>query len=573
MPLDAMVLTALRRELCGTVTGSKIDRISMPERDMLIFAVHSRENGSRKVLISLRPGSARVQLTERSFENPAQPPMFCMLLRKHLLGGRVTAIAQPEGERLLLISIDATDELNVHSEKKLAVELMGKGLNLVLIDSDGRILDCLRRVDYGDGARRAVLPGLFYTLPPEQEKPSFFRSNAAAVSGRIASADRSREPDRWLLESFGGLSPLLCRELAMDGWDGLERAALALRDRLDREEYEPYMLSENGRPADFSFLPIRQYGEARELRRFESFSALLEEFYARRDQQENLRRRSSELTRVARTARDRLLRKVAAREQELLDTEKREEYRRLGDLITANMYRLKKGMRSFEAVDFYEESCPTVTVPMDARKTPQQNAAKYYKQYTKAKTAHRMLTELLRSAREEEQYLDSVLDELFRAESERDLGDIRRELIAEGYIQEKTGGKRQKQPPPRKPLRFVSDSGREILVGRGNAQNDELTFHIARRTDLWLHVQKIPGSHVIVSQAEGEADELTLRQAAALAVTYSQAREGGRTAVDYAPVRNVKKPSGARPGRVIYTDYRTITAAADEALAVRLKKE
>ncbi len=333
------------------------------------------------------------------------------------------------------------------------------------------------------------------------------------------------------------------------------------------------MISIDGMPKDYTFQRVYQYGDRAELTEFSSFSELLDTFYRKKDQQENLRRRSADLTRTAKTARDRLLRKVAAREQELLETEKREEYRRRGDLITANMYRLKRGMRSFEAQDYYEPDCPSVTVPLNERKTPQQNAAYNYKLYNKAKTANRMLTELIAAAREDEAYLESVLDELSRAECDRDLADIRRELVNAGYIKEKAQGKRQKQPAARKPLRFVSDSGTEILVGRGNVQNDELTLHTARRTDLWLHVQKLPGSHVIVSQAEGEADEQTIRQAAALAATYSQAKNGGKVAVDCTQVRFVKKPSGAKPGRVIYTDYRTIITAADEALAERLRKD
>ena len=573
MPLDAMVLTALRRELEPPLTEAKIDRISMPERDVLILSVHSREGGSRRVLLSVRPGSARIHFTEQSYENPAQPPMFCMLLRKHLLGGRITALEQPPGERLLLIRVDAADELLVRSEKTLALELMGKGLNLVLIDGEGRILDCLRRVDYEDSNRRALLPGLFYQLPPPQAKPSFFRAGEDEVARLLARADRSAEPDRWLMDSFGGLSPLLCRELALEGWEGLEANLAELRRRLDREEFTPVMLSEQGKPKDFSFFPIRQYGESVENTVYPSFSGMLDAFYAQRDRQENLRRRSAELTRVARTARDRLRRKIAAREQELLATEEREEYRRRGDLITANMYRLKKGMRSFETQDFYEDGCPVVTVPLDERKTPQQNAAIQYKLYTKAKTANRMLTGLLSAAREEEAYMESVLHELDRAENDRDLGDVRAELTAGGYLREKAGERRGKRPAPRKPLRFLSDTGREILVGRGNVQNDELTFHIARKSDLWLHVQKVPGSHVIVSQSEGEADETTLRQAASLAVTFSQAREGGRAAVDCTQVRLVRKPPDARPGRVIYTGQRTLTARADEELAERLRQE
>ena len=573
MPLDAMVLSALRRELENPLVGAKIDRIAMPEKDAVVLSVHSREGGSRKLLLTTRPGSARIHFTEQSFENPPQPPMFCMLLRKHLLGGRVSALEQPVGERQLLIRVDAVDELNVHAEKTLALELMGKGLNLVLIGEDGRILDCLRRVDYEDSNRRALLPGLFYELPPAQPKPSFFRTEPGEILRMSAAADHDLPPEKWLLDTFGGLSPMLCRELALRGWEGLEDAVNAFFNRLENEDFTPVMISLQGSPRDFSFMPLHQYGPEAEQTVYPTFSVLLDEFYSLRDRQESLRRRSGELTRTARTARDRLRRKIAAREQELLATEKREEFRRRGDLITANMYRLKKGMRSFEAQDFYADGCPTVTVPLDERKTPQQNAALNYKLYTKAKTANRMLTELLASSREEEAYLESVLDELSRAENDRDLADIRRELTEGGYLRVKSGLKRQKLPPARKPMRFVSDAGREILVGRGNTQNDELTFRLARRTDLWLHVQKVPGSHVIVSQAEGEADEETVRQAAILAVTYSQAREAGRAAVDCTQVRHVKKPAGARPGRVIYTDYTTIAAQADPALAERLRRD
>lgn len=573
MPLDAILLTALRRELENSLLGTKIDRISMPEKDVLILSVHSRERGSRRVLLSVRPGSARISFTEQAMENPPQPPMFCMLLRKYLLGARISTLEQPLGERLLLLRLETVDELSCRGEKTLVLELMGKALNLLLLDGDGRILDCLRRVDYEDPNRRALLPGLFYTLPPQQEKPSFFRTEKEELTRRLSCADRTIPPDKWLLDTFGGLSPLLCRELSLSGWDGLPAALDALRNRIESGDFAPIMISVDGVPKDYTFQPVHQYGSCAELTEFSSFSELLDTFYREKDRRENLRRRSADLTRTAKTARDRLLRKITAREQELHETEKRGEYRRQGDLITANLYRLRRGMRSFEAQDYYEPDCPTVTITLDERKTPQQNAAYNYKLYNKAKKANRMLAELIETAREEKAYLDSVLDELSRAECDRDFADIRRELVNAGYIREKTAGKRQKQPTARKPLRFVSDSGGEILVGRGNVQNDELTLRIARRTDLWLHVQKIPGSHVIVSQAEGEADELTIRQAATLAATYSQAKNGGKVAVDCTQIRFVKKPSGARPGRVIYTDYKTIITAADEALAERLRRD
>lgn len=571
MPLDAMVLTALRRELAPALTDAKIDRISMPERDLLVLSVHSRRLGSKRLLLSARPGTARIQFTEQTLENPPQPFMFCMLLRKHLLGARITGIQQPVGERLILLHMDTVDELSFHASMTLVLELMGKGVNLLLVGQDGRIVDCLRRVDYEDGARRALLPGLFYTLPPEQDRPSFFRTSPEETSRLIAGADRSMDPDRWLLDTFGGLSPFLCRELSADGWEGLEENTSQLRSRLEREDFTPVLLSVNGSPKDFTFQPVRQYGDAVEQTVFPDFSALLDAYYARREAGEIIRRRFAELTRTVKTALSRLERKIAAQEQELLATEKREEYRRRGDLITANIYRLERGMGSFETQDYYQEDCPVVTIPLDRRKTPQQNAAQNYKLYNKAKTANRILIGLLAQAREEAAYLESVLHELSLAESQRDLSDIRAELLETGYLRQKPSAKRQKKPPARGPMRFISDSGTEILVGRGNVQNDELTFRTARRGDLWLHVQKIPGSHVIVSQANCPADEITVAQAAALAVTFSQAKDGGKAAVDVTLARNVKKPSGARPGRVIYTDHKTLIAQADPALAERLQ--
>ena len=328
MPLDAILLTALRRELENSLLGAKIDRISMPEKDVLILSVHSREQGSRRVLISVRPGSARISLTEQTMENPPQPPMFCMLLRKYLIGARITALEQPLGERLLILRLDTVDELNCRGEKTLVLELMGKGLNLLLLDGDGHILDCIRRVDYEDPNRRALLPGLFYTLPPQQEKPSFFRTEREECERLLTHADRTQPPDKWLLDTFGGLSPLLCRELSLGGWEGLGAALDALRARIDTGDFTPVMISIDGMPKDYTFQPVYQYGSRAELTEFSSFSELLDTFYRKKDQQENLRRRSADLTRTAKTARDRLLRKIAAREQELLETEKRVEKRR-----------------------------------------------------------------------------------------------------------------------------------------------------------------------------------------------------------------------------------------------------
>ena len=342
-----------------------------------------------------------------------------------------------------------------------------------------------------------------------------------------------------------------------------------LADRVAEGSYEPLMLWEDERPFDFCFMPVTQYGAAVRTETCPDFSALLDTFYTRREKAEGMRRRARELRRTAETTRSRLLRKIEAQERELKKTGEREEMRRRGDLITANIYRLKKGMRSFTAPDYAAEDSPEVEVPLDPLKTPQQNAAACYKAYAKAKTAEGILTKELTGAHAEAAYLESVLDEMERAETERDLEEIRRELTETGYIRQRQEKKRRKTPPSA-PLRFRSDAGFTILVGRSNLQNDELTLHTARRSDLWLHTQKIHGSHVVILCEGKEADGATLRQAASLAAWYSQGRAAGRVAVDYTMVRNVKKPAGARPGMVFYTQYKTILAAPDPALAERL---
>lgn len=567
MPLDAVCLTALCRELTPQLTGARIDKINMPERDLVILSLHLREGGNRKLLISARNGSARLHFTDKSFENPAQPPMFCMLLRKYITGARIEGVEQPRMERMVTLLLDTRDELGDASKKKLVLELMGRGVNLVLVGGDGRVLDCLRRADMSTNERRPLLPGLFYEAPPREEKPCFFDLTQSERL-RLYESAAGEEPEQRMLHSFGALSPLWCRELTAGG--DVPGAMERLAELVERGEYTPTLLREGERARDFSFAPIRQYGGYVTQETYLSFSRLLDAFYTSRDQQEVMKRRSSDLTRAAKTARDRLLRKMDARQRELQATEKREEYRRRADLITANIYRLKKGMRSFEAQDFYAEDCPTVTVALDERKTPQQNAAHYYKLYTKAKTANRVLTELIAESEEEIRYLDSVLHEISRAETERDLSEIRQELVEGGYLRS-AAKPRRGSSARRQPLRFVTDGGREVLVGRSNMENDQLTLRTARRNDLWFHVQKLPGSHVILSQSEGEAGEEDIRQAAILAATYSQSG-GGKTAVDFTQVRHVRKPAGARPGMVIYTDQQTVLAEPDPALAERLRK-
>ena len=575
MPLDSITLRALAAELRQRAAGARIDKVQQPGRDTVLLSVRG-PGGAGRLLLCGGVGTARVHFTEASFENPAQPPMFCMLLRKHLTGARIAAIDQPEGERVLCLTLDAYDEMGVPVTKKLVAEMIGRATNLILVDGEGRIIDCLRRVDLEMNAARQVLPGLLYRPPQKPEKPDFFALSPAERRERLHEGEsRSREPDKLLLDSFSGLSPLVCRELVYRSGgepDRLCAATDALADSVQAGEFTPWMLLQDGRPKDFSFMPIRQYGDAMTGEAFPDFSALLDAFYTRRGQAEEMGRRTQALRKTVKNALGRAQRKLALREEELARTGRREQKRRWGDLITANLYRApKRGAEQMTVEDYYADGCPSVTIPLDPLKTPQQNAAAYYKEYTKAKTAEKYLTGLMEENRRDIAYLGSVLDELDRATGEQDIAAVRAELTATGYLREKRGGKKERFREAA-PLRYRSSGGYEILVGRSNAQNDQLTTRTAQRGDLWFHTQKVHGSHVILRCAGEEPDGESIREAAALAATHSQAAQGGKVPVDYTRVKYVRKPGGALPGMVIYTNQTTLFAEADAALAERLRE-
>ena len=573
MPLDAITLSALTAELKEKLEGGRIDKVQQPERDMLLLSLRAKGENLR-LLLAAGTGNARVHLTESSFENPAEPPMFCMLLRKHLTGARIVDVYQPDYERMLIIELEGHDEMGFACQKKLVAELIGRSANVILVDGEGRIVDCMRRMDFGGDAQRRMLPGMIYRLPPRQEKPPLLETDSAQRQAMIQTADRKQSLDKWLLDSFAGLSPLVCRELAHrcgGSYDTLPELLDAFVDSVQAGDLRPCILYEDGKPRDFSFMPISQYGPAVSCREEENFSKLLDSFYSQRDRAEQQRRRSHQLFKNVRTIRDRIQRKLASQTEELRRTENRDKVRKTAELVTANIYRIKKGDRTLECADYYDPECPTIRIALDPLKTPQQNAAALFKEYNKLKAARSHLTGLIEEGERQLDYLNSVLELLSLSETEKDISDIRRELIATGYLR-KQGGTKADRGKPQAPWRFETDDGFEVLAGRSNVQNDELTTRIGRRTDYWFHTQRLHGSHVILRCNGMEPTELAIAQAAAIAAYYSQGREGGKVPVDYTMLRFVRKPSGALPGKVVYTDYKTIMTEADEALVKRLKK-
>ncbi len=586
MPLDALCLSGLVHELDQTVTGGKIDKIYQPGRDEVVLALRTPARGNVRLLLSANPSHPRLQLTGISRENPDKPPMFCMLLRKHLSGARILAVDQTHLERVVTLRLEALDELGDRVERRLVLEALGRRANLILLDGEGRILDCLRRVDGDLSAQRQVLPGLFYRLPPPQDKADPTALDRAELEGLLARAPEEAQADKWLLDTFNGLSPLICRELAQRaggavdvrlnllGGPGRARLLDGLEELLrivKENHFTPTMILMEGRPRDFTFLPVTQYGNAAELTAFPTFSQLLDRFYEERESQERVRQKGQDLIRSVTSARDRTARKLANQEKELAATRDRERLRQFGDIITSSLYQMERGMARLRAQNFYDPEGGEVEIPLDPLLTPQQNAAKYYKEYNKAKKAEEMLTIQLEKGRRELDYLNSVLENITLAEGERDLGEIRQELTDTGYLRRPSKAKDRGKRVASKPMEFRSSTGLRISVGKNNTQNDLLTCKLAGKGDIWFHTQKIHGSHVILWTEGEEPDLASVNEAARLAAWFSQGRESGKVPVDYTPARYVKKPAGARPGMVVYTTYETAWVEPDGELARKLR--
>ena len=577
MAIDAICLQAVAGELRPQLLGLRVDKVHQPARDQVVLLFRGK-----RLLLNAGAGAPRLQLTEILRDNPAEPPMFCMLLRKHLSGARVAGLTQPPLERLVKIEFDASDELGRAGRRTLVLEAMGRRSNLILLDGEGRVIDSLRRVDADMSAARQVLPGLFYQPPASTGRLPFLEETEAGFAARFAAAAAEKTLDAFLLDQYFGLSPLMARELAfqaagdvdarvfqMGGPGPLWRAFEDFQNRVREERFTPVCLLRDGKPLDFACVPVGQYGGAAECVAYPSFSTLLDAFYEAREKQERARQRGADLLRAASTARDRLRRKLALQEKEYAATQDRDKLRIQGDLITANLYRMERGQARLECENYYEAGAPT-SIPLDPLLTPQQNAAKYYKRYAKAKTAEKYLREQMDLARRDLEYLESVLAEIAQAETEADYLDIRAELREAGFLKKQGRGKKEKSRPAA-PWEFCTSSGLRVLAGRNNRQNDKLTLKDADRRDLWLHTQKIHGSHVILRCAGRTPSEEDIAEAAMVAAWFSQARESGNVPVDYTEVRNVKKPAGGRPGMVIYTTCRTVNVTPEEAAVERLR--
>ncbi len=587
MPFDALCLSGVIHELNLSLTGARVDKIYQPGRDEVILAMRTQNVGNVRLLLSANPAHPRLHLTTLPLENPEKPPMFCMLLRKHMSGARLLEIAQPPLERVAVLRFEALNELGDRVERRLILEAISHKTNLILLDGEGRILDCIRHTGADlASAQRVLQPGMFYRLPPSVGKENPLTVDRNRLEELLSAAPQEAQADQWLLDTFGGLSPLICRELAhrAGGTTGARLNALGpagrtrlldemerLRDSVAKHSATPVMVSIGGRPRDFTFLPVGQYEGSAQVDPWPAFSPMLDSFFEQRERQDRVKQRGQDLIKSVTNARDRTARKLGNQEKELAATKDRDRLRKLGDILTSNFYQMEKGMARLRAVDFYDPEGKEIEIKLDPLLTPQQNAAKFYKDYNRAKKAEEMLTIQLEKGQKELDYLNSVLEAISLAEGERDLAEIRQELMDTGYLRCPAKAKDRGRRVASKPMEFVSTSGLRISVGKNNSQNDRLTCKLAGKDDIWFHTQKIHGSHVILWTEGRQPDLQSLNEAAALAAWFSQARDSSKVPVDYTPVRYVKKPGGARPGMVVYTTYETAQVTPDGELARRLR--
>lgn len=582
MALDGIFLHFLKEEIVSGALGARVDKISQPSKDEIILSFRSR-GGAKKLLLSARANSPRIHFVEKAPENPQQPPMLCMLLRKHLVGALLTGVRQSELDRILFLDFEAANEIGDRVELCVCIEIMSKHSNIILMYKDGKIIDSLKRVDITKSSFRQILPGLNYSMPPAQDKACLLKAEVSDIVGKI-----KRLPEKKLssaiLSVIQGVSPIVSREIAFVGcgddlqvallnenqFNALEKALTDLKNRIINNTPQPTVVTDSdNKPRDFSFMPVLQYGDTVYSQSYETCSQLLDSFYDERDRSERAHQRAQDLFKLLNNTIERIARKINLQKAELEECANRETLRIYAELINANQYQLEKGSLYYDLYNYYDNN-NIVRIPADPALNPNQNAQKYYKEYKKARTAEEKLTELIESGEQELVYIESVLDLLSRSDSERELSEIRRELAEQGYIRSRRNKNKQKQPKALPPIEYRSDDGFTILVGRNNMQNDRLSLKLAHNYDMWLHVKNIPGSHVVVVSKGIQVTDEAIEQAAVIAAFHSRARDSSQVPVDYTYIKNLKKPQGAKPGKVIYNTYNTLTVNPDAKLIEKL---
>lgn len=582
MALDGIFLRLVKERLMPLI-GGRVEKIHQPSREEILFTIRTRE-GAYKLLFNTGAGTARVHITKAEIENPKTPPMFCMFMRKHLSSGKLIDIRQDGFERILYFDFDSANEMGDICRFTLAIEIMGRHSNLILINSEGKIVDSIKRVGQDMSAVRMVLPGMTYTLPPRDNRLSLLDNDSREICEAVKAYPKQSLP-KALMKVIEGISPVFSREAEFYTAKGSEITVGDMTDEhFDRLAFYLKKTSEDiktgtnkytvlknreGLLKDFCFTDISQYGSLMITRQFDSPCEVLDYFYSERDSIARMKQKAQDLFKLLINTSERISRRTANQREELKECAKRDELKKYGDLLMANLYQLEKGQSEATVQDYYDTEMPLVTIPLDKRLNPSQNAQKYYKEYRKADTAEKKLTGLIKEGEQELDYIDSVFDSLTRATTEGDIAELRSELAEQGYIKRsKIKGKPPKGLPP---MKFISSDGFEIRVGRNNKQNDKLTCKDSEKTDIWLHTKNITGSHTVIMCNGEQPPERTIIEAAVIAAYHSKGKNSSQVPVDYTFIKNVKKPNGAKPGMVIFTNNKTLYVTPDEDLIEKLR--
>ena len=584
MALDGVFLRLVKDQLSPLI-GGRVDKIHQPSREEILFTIRTRD-GSYRLLFNTGAGAARVHVTKAEIENPKTPPMFCMLMRKHLSSGKLMDIRQDGFERILYFDFDSANEMGDICRFTLAMEIMGRHSNLILVNSEGKIVDSIKRVGQDMSAVRMVLPGMSYTLPPKEQRLSLLDNDSRELCQAVREYPKQTLP-KALMKVIEGISPVFAREAEFFAAKGSEivvedmtdehfdRLAFYLKktaeDIKSGQNKYTVLKTKDGLLKDFCFTEISQYGSLMVTKQFESPCEVLDYFYSQRDSVARMKQKAQDLFKLLMNTTDRIARRTANQREELKECANRDKLKKYGDLIMANLYRIEKGQGIAEVEDFYDADCPLVKIQLDKRLNASQNAQKYYREYRKADTAEKKLTALIKEGEEELLYIDSVFDSLTRATTESEVSELRSELADQGYV--KLSRIKGKPPKALPPIRFMSSDGFEIKVGRNNKQNDKLTCKDSEKLDIWLHTKNITGSHTVISCHGEQPPERTIMEAAVIAAYHSKGKNSSQVPVDFTLIKNVKKPAGAKPGMVIFTDNKTLYVTPDEELVERLKEK
>lgn len=571
MAMDGFSVFALSEEINKELSGTRVDKIQQTEHDELLISFFGKY-GQKKLRLTANPSFARVCLTQDKKQSPKTAPLFCMLLRKHLSGAKFLSATQPDFERIMILSFDGTDEFGENSQKKLICELMGRHSNIILTDKNDKIIDSIKHIDFSVSSVRQILPGLTYQNPPSQNKINPLKCSLAEITDAIKNAPPSEKNEKIVMSLFSGVSPLISREICgranvsdmfLEELDfnrvlDLSNACFEFFKKASEKSFSPCYLVDNNteKPFEFCAFTIEQYEKQATNVLLNSMSCVVEDFYKERDKKERMSHKSAKIAKIVSNNIERCAKKLSNQTAELNSADNLEKYKQYGELITANLYRINKGDKN-AAVENYYNNNEIISIPLDEQKTPSENAQRYFKKYSKAKNAKAELTRQISIARQELAYLESVEEELQKAENERDIAEISEELYEQGYIKRNDKSKNKREIS--KPMEFKTKDGFTVLVGKNNKQNDILTLKTAKNKDMWFHTKDIHGSHVILCYEHGkDFSDSAIIEAATYAARYSKAKNSSGVPVDYTYVKYVKKPSGAAPGMVIYTDNKTV---------------